>query len=440
MEEKKEKKYNGAKIGFFLFFVLFLMWTSFNAGLYICGSNEFVKRMATEEAVFLGNLTGKFSTSTPEQLAMDVDFSLFWDVWKTLKENYVDKDDLTDKKMFYGALKGLVSSAEDPYTVFMNPVISKEFSDDLSGTFEGIGAEIGIKNDVLTVVAPLPEMPAEKAGLKAGDKILSINGDSTAGISIDEAISKIRGPKNSEVTLSIFREGVDGVNDYVVNRDKIVVKSVKTETTEDDLLIIKVSHFNEDTEKLFNNAVAEAISKNPKGIILDLRNNPGGFFNTSIEMASEWVENSVVVKEMVSGDNVREHPSRGRARLKDFNTVILINEGSASASEIVSGALQDHGKAVLVGKKTFGKGSVQQLIEIKDGSSVKITVAKWLTPNDRNITEEGILPDIEIELTLEDFNDNKDPQMDKAKEILMNFDDLDAFVQEAKNASSTKEN
>jgi carboxyl-terminal processing protease len=284
-------------------------------------------------------------------------------------------------------------------------------------------------------------MPAEKAGLKAGDLVLSINGESTSGISIDAAVNKIRGPKGTEVTLTIFREGVEGTKDYVIKRGQIVVKSVKTEFTDDNLLIIEVSHFNEDTEALFNSAVAEAMNKNPRGIILDLRNNPGGFFNTSIEMASEWIDNAIVVKEATGSEDVREHLSRGRARLKDFNTVVLVNEGSASASEIVSGALQDYGEAVLVGKKTFGKGSVQQLVDISDGSSVKITVAKWLTPNGRSISDEGVEPDIEVDLTLEDFNANKDPQLDKAKEILLDFDNLDLYLNEAEtqNASSTEE-
>jgi len=307
-----------------------------------------------------------------------------------------------------------VSSIGDPYTVFMDPKIAREFQDDLKGTFEGIGAEIGIKNDVLTIIAPLPDMPAEKAGLRAGDLVLAIDEGSTMGISIDEAVNRIRGPKDTDVILAIKREGEDKVREITVTRGKIVVSSVRTEHREDGLYLIKITNFNDDTKRLFDKAVREIIDSNPEGVILDLRNNPGGYLDTAIEIASEWIETDVVVAEKYSDGRVIEHLARGRARLKDFPAAVLVNQGSASASEIVSGALQDYGEGVIIGKQTFGKGSVQTLNKFDDGSSVKITVAKWLTPNGRSINDEGIMPDYEIDLTHEDFETNNDPQFDAA--------------------------
>jgi carboxyl-terminal processing protease len=301
----------------------------------------------------------------------------------------------------------------------MEPKIAKEFSDDLAGTFEGIGAEIGKKDNIITIVAPLADMPAEKAGLQSGDQIYAINGESTAGLSTDEAVNKIRGPKGTEVTLTIFRKGFEKTKDFKITRQTIIVKSIKTKMGDDKIFVITITNFNDDTSELFKQAAAEAIEKNPKGIILDLRNNPGGYLETAIDVASEWVDQGIIVTEQFSPEKKNEYSHRGRARLKDFPTVVLVNQGSASASEIVSGALKDNGKATIVGMKTFGKGSVQTLEEMQDGSSVKITVAKWLTPKGYNINHEGIAPDVEVDLTLEDYNKSIDPQMNKAVEILM---------------------
>jgi len=279
-------------------------------------------------------------------------------------------------------------------------------------------------------MVPVFSTPAQKAGLKSGDKIYAINGESTAGISIDEAVRKIRGQKGTEVVLTVYSPTLDETKDVPIIRGVIIVKSIKTETisssdsetgnvaSNDDFFLIKITNFNGDTLKLFNEIVRDILIKNPKGIILDLRNNPGGYLDTAIEIASEWVEEGVIVSEQYSEEQKDDYLARGRARLKDYPTVVLINEGSASASEIVAGALRDHGLARLIGKKTFGKGSVQAVKEFDDGSSIKITVAKWLTPNGGSINEEGLSPDVEVELTVEEYKEDKDPQMDKAREVL----------------------
>lgn len=430
---EEEKKNGRFKKIFLVFLFLSLAVGSFFSGAYSSQKNEVIKRIAAKEVVYLGEVTGKYGSADERFLTQDTDFKLFWQVWDELKTNYVDKDKLNEKDMFYGALRGLVASTGDPYTVFMDPKLSREFEEDMAGTFEGIGAEIGIRNDVLTIVAPLDGTPAKKAGLAPGDKIYAIDTETTSGMSVDEAVNKIRGPKGTNVTLTIFKEGDTAAKDVVITRDTIVVKSVKTETfttagtketpqdeanKDSGIFVFKVNNFNNDTLNLFNKAVQEALIKNPKGIVLDLRNNPGGYLDTAIEMSSEWVDEGIIVTEKFSEDKKNEYLPRGRARLKDYPTVVLVNGGSASASEIMAGALRDHEKATLVGEQTFGKGSVQTLKDFGDGSSIKVTVAKWLTPNGDSINELGIKPDVEVKMTKEDYEAEKDPQMDKALEVL----------------------
>lgn len=414
----KESKITKLKVFGLIISAIVLILVGYGAGLYSVGKSEVAREMAKKETVYLGKVLGKYSQPEKGVLARDVNFDLFWDVWNTLEREYVDRDKLNEKEMFYGAIKGMVSAAGDPYTVFMDPKLALEFEDSMTGTFEGIGAEIGIRNDILTIVAPLSGMPAEKAGLRAGDKVYAIDGESTAGISIEEAVKKIRGPKGTDVVLTISRDGLKEAKDITVTRGTIVVKSVNTELRSDNIFVIKVSNFNSDTSGLFNKAVSEAVKGNPRGIILDLRNNPGGYLDTAVRMASAWIEDGVIVSEEFDDKNKNEFFAKGKARLKDYKTVVLVNQGSASASEIVAGALQDYGKAVIVGMQTFGKGSVQTLEEFKDGSSVKITVAKWLTPKGNYINKKGITPDVKVDLTLEDYEEGLDPQMDKAVELL----------------------
>lgn len=366
----------------------------------------------------------------PDYLSKDVDFNEFWQVWKYVKSNYV-KADVSDAKLFYGALGGIVASLGDPYSVFFEPEISQKFNEELSGSFQGIGAEIGMKENHLAVIAPLPGTPADRAGLKAGDFILAIDGKDTTSIALDYAVNIIRGPKGTPVKLSVFTTGDKEPHDLTIVRDSIEIDSVrfaKTDakgiTQQDGVLLdggiayLQLSYFNENTLADWNKTVQDIITKNPKGIILDLRNNPGGFLGTAIEVAGEWVDGKTVVKEQLRDGSKVEHKAERQARFAGIPTVVLVNGGSASGAEIVAGALQDYGVAKLVGQTTFGKGSVQDLKQFSDGSSVKLTIAEWLTPNDRNINKEGIKPDVEVDRTKEDYDNNRDPQMDKALELL----------------------
>ena len=361
-----------------------------------------------------GVVTGQ--GEVPEYLADDVDFEEFWNIWNLVKEEYY-RQPVSDKDLYYGALKGLVSGMGDPYSVYFDPEEAQQFAADLEGSFEGIGAEIGIKEEKLQIVSPLSGSAAERAGLLPGDWIVMIDTVETFGMTVEEAVSRIRGEGGTQVALTISRVGTDGVFDVTITREKIVVDSVKWSISEDNVMTISLSTFNHDTTSLFNEAVQEALTANVAGIILDVRGNPGGLLTTAIEIASAWVGYDTVVIERIQ-DQSNSYKGVMAPRLQDIPTVVLVNGGSASASEIVAGALQDYGYATLVGTQTYGKGSVQDYRELEDGSAVKITTAEWYTPLGRTIHEEGIAPDQEILFTLEEYKAGLDPQKAVALEIL----------------------
>lgn len=397
-----------------LAFVVVLLTVSFAAGMRL----QSLRQPAASAPASEGTLINKPGNSVKGK---DVDFSLFWDVWETLKKDYVDSSALTDKKLFYGALQGLVEATDDPYSVFMNPEQAKEFNDDLAGTFEGIGAEIGFRDNVLAIMAPIEDMPAAKAGVRAGDKIFAIDGKNASKLSLEQAIKAIRGPKGTKITLTLLRDKEPKPIDITIVRDTVVVKSVKTTwRPADKIYVIKVSNFNDETDHLFVEAAQDAVARGAHGVILDLRNDPGGYLESAIAMASQWIPEGVIVSQQYGDREKTDHQSTGSGKLSGMRTVVLVNEGSASASEIVAGALKDYGKATLVGKKTFGKGSVQVLRQLPDGSVIKVTTAKWLTPKGANINEKGIEPDIAVERTLEDREAGKDPQFDRALKELLN--------------------
>lgn len=348
-----------------------------------------------------------------------VDFSLFWKVWDLVKSKHISKDSLDAQKMVYGAINGMLKATDDPYSSFMDPKETKEFSEQIDGSFEGIGAELGIKDKILTVIAPLEDSPAEKAGLHAGDKIIKIDGKISADFDIDQAVDLIRGKKGTTVVLTIFRNGDNDTKDITVTRDVVKIKSVKLEFKSDNIAYLKINEFGEETTREFRTAVNEIINKKSKGIILDLRNNPGGLLDKCVEVASFMIsKGKVVVAEENSAGEKDNLYTKGGDILNNIPAVVLINEGSASASEILAGALKDNRNLTLVGKKTFGKGSVQELLKLPGNTSVKITVAKWLTPSGSYIMEKGISPDVEVEIKAEDYENNRDPQLDKALEIL----------------------
>ena len=368
----------------------------------------------------LGNWYGKSQVVCEFCQPQQVNFSLCWEAWDKIEKEYVDKGNLDVQEMIYGAISGMINSLGDPYTIFLNPGETERFISDVQGAFEGVGMEIGIKKEQLQVIAPLEGTPAQKAGLRAGDKILKINGTSTLDITIDEAVNLIRGPKGTEVALTIYREDWEETKEIKIIRGIIEIPSLKWEMIEDDIALIKLYNFTEKAGSSFNAAAVEILNSGAEKIILDLRNDPGGYLQVSQHIASWFLERGeVVVIEDFGGDKEQViYKAEGNAKLLPYPLVVLINEGSASASEILAGCLRDNRNIKLIGQTSFGKGSVQELSQLSEGSSLKITIAKWLTPKGELIADKGLKPDFEVEITDLDYEEEKDPQLDKAIEIL----------------------
>jgi len=358
------------------------------------------------------------------QIVTEADFSPFWKVWNTINEKYPKTDKITDQERVYGAISGLVGSLNDPYSVFFSPDEAKSFEDEIAGNFSGIGMEVGIKDKVLTVIAPLKDTPAYRANIKPGDKILKIDKTVTSGLSIEQAIKLIRGEKGTTVTLTIFREGNKDPLEIKIERDIINIPTLDTELRKDGIFVIKLYSFSANSANLFRNAMKEFAQSGTDKLLLDLRGNPGGYLDSAVDMASWFLPAGLtVVTEDYGNDKEPEvFRSRGYNIFNDkLKFVILIDSGSASASEILAGAMQDHGRAKLVGEKSFGKGSVQEAIKVTPDTLLKITVAKWLTPNGNLIAEVGLTPDYEVEITKKDSEDKKDLQLGKAVELLLNW-------------------
>ena len=324
------------------------------------------------------------------------------------------------QEMIYGAISGMLKVLNDPYTVFLRPEDTKKFLEDVKGTFEGVGMEIGIRDEQLQVIAPLEGTPAQKAGLRPGDKIFKVDGKSTTDITIDEVVKLIRGPKGTEVVLTIFREGWQEAEDVKIVRGVIDIPSLKLEIRDDNIVHLRLYHFSGKAAYDFRDAAIKILSSDAEKIILDLRNNPGGYLEVAQEIASWFLERGqiVAIKDYGEGREQEELLARGNAKLISYPIVVLINEGSASGSEILAGALRDNRGAIIIGETSFGKGLVQDLIDLKGDSSIKVTIARWLTPKGEFISDKGLEPDIKVEMTIEDYDEEKDPQLDRAIEII----------------------
>jgi len=349
----------------------------------------------------------------------DVNFSLFWEAYNKLENEFVKKDLLNDQTMLYGAIKGMTASLNDPYTLFFSPDETKSFLDDIDGHFEGVGMEIGIRDGQLKVIAPLEGTPAQKAGFMAGDEIISIDGKSTADLTVYEAVKLIRGPKDTDVVLTIQRDGWKKIRDISVTRGIIKVPSLKWKLIDNNIAYIELYQFSKPAANDFKKAAYEIMNSGADRIIIDLRNNPGGYLDVSREIAGWFLNrNDVVVIERFRDGQEQVHKAQGNGLFKNYKVVVLINKGSASASEILAGALRDNRNILLVGEKSFGKGSVQQLENLTGGSSLKITIAEWLTPNKNLINHTGLEPDVKVGYTEEDYLNQQDPQLDKAVEVI----------------------
>ncbi len=354
-----------------------------------------------------------------------IDFAPFWKAWNTINEKYVPasttKKTVGSEEKLYGAIEGLAASLGDPYTVFFPPVESEMFQADIRGNFEGVGMEVVAQDGAVTVVAPLKDSPAFRAGILAGDRVIKIDSKETSGLTTEEAVQLIRGPRGVKVTLTVFRDGVTEPFEVGVIRDVINLPVINTKQLANGVFVIELYSFSENSPNLFRGALREFIKSGSNKLVLDLRGNPGGYLEAAIDMASWFLPSSKVIvrEDFGPGKEEKAYRSRGYDIFTDkLKFVILVDKGSASASEILAGALAEQGKAVLVGNTTFGKGSVQELVDITPKTSLKVTVARWLTPNGLSISEKGIAPQYKVERTALDFQAGKDPQMERALEIL----------------------
>ena len=357
-----------------------------------------------------------------------VDFSHFWEVWGKLENSYYDQSKLDPQKMVDGAIAGMTSSLGDPYTMYLPKADQKRTSDDLQGEFDGVGIQLGYKNQTLVVIAPLKGLPAESAGVKSGDYILHIKDSAknidkdTSGMTLPDAVSYIRGAKGTDVTLTFLREG-GKPEEKTLKRDTITVPSVDLSYVDKEgkkIAVLKLSQFGGNTEDEWKKAVADIVSKGSdvKGMVLDLRNNPGGFLQEAVSVGSEFINDGVIVSQEGRTQRIPYY-SLGNGRLSKMPLTVLINKGSASASEIVAGALRDRRNAKLIGENSFGKGTVQDAMELPDGTGLHVTVAKWLTPNGTWVHEKGLKPDTEVKIDPNAKDQTQDPQMDEAIKQLL---------------------
>ncbi len=402
-------------LGFFLAFIFAL--GAFLSGLHI-GQEDWQGDQSA-------NLFSGFFSVPPAESSLDrPSLEEFWSVWNLLEDKFATGSttkNISDEERIRGAINGLVDSYGDPYTVYFPPADAAAFDENISGNFSGVGMEVGLREGLITVISPLPETPAEKAGILAGDVIVKIDELTTEDMRIDEAVSHIRGEKGTVVVLQIYREGEVEFIDIPVTRDTINIPTVKTEQVEDTFIIALYS-FNAVAENQMRSALQEYLDSGAETLVLDLRGNPGGYLQGAVNIASYFLPaGKVVVKEEFS-DSSKDDVFRSRGRqIQIFtpqNLVVLVDNGSASASEILAGALKDHGVATIIGSQTFGKGSVQELVKLDNGSSLKVTIARWLTPNGTSISDGGLTPDITISRTAANRVAGEDPQKDAAVRLL----------------------
>jgi len=382
----------------------------------LTAANEGAPSLLEDSTITPSIVQGDSASATPQDL--EALFKPFWETWAIVHAQFVDQP-VDDVALMRGAIRGMLESLGDEHTSFMDPQEYTDANAGLEGSYEGIGAYVDTGGDFLTVTSPIPGSPAEKAGLKPGDEIIAIDGEDMTGINPELARRKVLGPAGTVVLLTIRREGTEEPFDVEITRDRINIASVESKMLENDIAYLKLNTFGDTTTRDLKEQLGDLMDQNPKGLILDLRYNGGGYLQTAVEVTSQFISEGVVLYEQY-GDGRKDSYDAIRGGLAlDIPMVVLINKGSASASEIVAGALQDHDRAQLVGETSYGKGSVQNWIPLEDNQgAVRVTIAKWLTPEGRTIHKLGLTPDVIVELTDEDAAAERDPQLDKAIELL----------------------
>lgn len=389
-----------------------LLGATYAAGYY-SGTNSIPTELTINTVV---------NKQQPDISDLRVDFSPFWDAWKKVEKKFYDPTKLDPQDMLFGAIRGMVRSLGDPYSDFLPPDQSKRFLDDVSGSFEGIGAEIGFRSGSLTIVTPLKGTPADKAGLKSGDIILAIDDKATFDMSLEEAVSLIRGPRGTKVLLVVKRDEKDDPLEINIVRDVINIPILEWRIEKPgDIAYIKLYQFTGNATQEFSKAVEQILQTKSNKLILDLRNNPGGLLDVAIDIAGFFTPRDSLVTIEAFRNGVRnEFRTKQTPTFRGWEVVVLINNGSASASEILAAALRTHSGVTIVGETSFGKGSIQDPIRLKDGSLLKLTIAEWLTPEGESILDKGIKPDVEVEASQNGLETEDDPQLRKAIELLSN--------------------
>ncbi len=406
--QKRSYKYFNYFTQFFVVAVLF-----FGIG-FVAGQ----KKWKIEQKGFVPTLS---ITNQAAPKNVNLDFSLFWQVYETLPQKYLDKSAIDGQKILYGAIGGMVKSLGDPYTSFLDPKQNESTRSQIAGSFEGVGIQLGFDKDKrLAVIAPLKGTPADRAGVRSKDLILKIDDKDAFDLTLPEAVDLIRGKAGTRVKLQFFRDGISKPFEKELERAKIEVKTVNVEFRENkgkEIAVISVSMFGEQTDSEWDAAVGEVNNRGVKGLVVDMRNNPGGLLSSSVHLAAEFITGTVVKQEFADG-SVIPLPTEHAGVFMKIPMVVLVNSGSASAAEIFSGAIQDNGRGKIVGEKTFGKGTVQDVLDLPGGSGLHVTIARWLTPKGTSIHHVGITPDVVVELVEQDLVDKKDSQLEKALELL----------------------
>lgn len=401
-----------------VFLALAIMACSFGGGLaagyFAFGQGQVISRPPYLETTPVSPT----SAGTPADVAET--FVPFWEAWDLIHRMYVDQP-LDDAALMEGALNGMMEAIGDPYSGYWNARETQDANNAMTGEYDGIGAYVDAGGEYLTIINPIPGTPAEAAGLRPGDQIIAVDGEDVTGVDPDLVrLTRVMGPAGTDVTLTIRREGVDEPFDVTIRRAHIVIPSVTGEMLDSNIAYVQVTIFGDDTDTELRTALRELMANDPAGLILDLRNNGGGYLNVAVNIASEFIPNGVILYEVYGDGSRQAYQARSGGLATDIPMVVLVNEYSASASEIVAGALQDYGRATLVGVTTFGKGSVQNWVPLSNGGTLRVTIARWQTPNGRAIHGVGITPDVVVEMSEADYEAGRDPQLDAAVQILLN--------------------